>query len=61
MTYNTEQEKRDKNYKVRAIRVDDKIWKAFNEKRKAADLSWNLFLCQLLGIEKPYAKKTSNN
>ena len=48
--------KRDKNYKVKCLRVDDDIWEAFCKKRKAADISWNLFIAQLSGIEKPYAK-----
>lgn len=42
---------RDKQYKVKAIRLDEKVWDEMKKQRKKLGLSWNLYLKQL--IKKP--------
>jgi hypothetical protein len=39
---------RDKHYKGKHIRMDEKTWERLKEKRKQSKLSWNLFIIELL-------------
>lgn len=47
-THNSTHNMRDKHYKVRHIRIDDKTWEEFKVKRKKTGLSWNRFIIELL-------------
>lgn len=39
---------RDKHYKIRTIRLDDKVWEDLKDKRRKSKLSWNLFIKELI-------------
>ncbi len=39
---------RDKQYKIKCIRMDEETWEKLKEKRKKSKLSWNLYLLELL-------------
>ena len=43
---------RDIHYKIRGIRMSDKTWQKFKEKRNKSGLSWNLFITNFLKNEK---------
>lgn len=46
------QNMRDKHYKIKHIRMDEKTWEKLKEKRKGSKLSWNLFMVKLLDNKK---------
>jgi predicted DNA-binding ribbon-helix-helix protein len=39
---------KDKQYKVRHIRMDDPVWEELKEKRRQSKFSWNMFIKQLI-------------
>lgn len=39
---------RNKHYKIKGIRLDEKTWENLKEKRKKSGKSWNLFILQLI-------------
>lgn len=43
---------RDKHYKIRAIRISDKVWEELIKEKIKSGLSWNLFLKEKLGHER---------
>ncbi len=38
---------KDKEYKVRHIRMDDPVWEEFKKRRRRSKLSWNQFIKEL--------------
>lgn len=43
---------RDKEYKVRVMRLDDKVWEELRKRWRDSELSWNLFIKELLEATK---------
>ena len=41
---------RDKHYKPKSLRLDDKIWEKLKSKQKKSGLSYNMFIKKLLEI-----------
>lgn len=41
---------RDKHYKIKGIRMNEKTWEVLKNERKKSKKSWNLFLVDLLKL-----------
>ncbi len=41
---------RDKEYSVRTIRISDEIWAKLKKSHKSSDLSWNLFIKEIINL-----------
>lgn len=39
---------RDKHYKIKGIRMSEETWKLIKNERKKVNLTWNLFLLELI-------------
>jgi hypothetical protein len=48
-------------YKGKSIKMHEDTWKLLKEERIKSGKTWNVFLLKLLGKEKVYAKKQTNN
>lgn len=48
---------KDKNYKVRTIRLDDKVWEELKKLHNDSGSSWNLLIKQLVCQYQKHYKK----
>lgn len=49
---------RDKQYKAKAIRMDEPVWDKLKETRKNSGLTWNLFIKELIKSYENNRRKT---